>query len=124
MFKPLPEEHEPVPGLPLERVKAFIDFTKHIATLTTAALLLTTAFADRLLLNVPGRAYLVVPLSLAAASLVTCLFAHLRAIHLVDRPRVERTALNGFANWLIIATILFYLSVVVLAGVVILSFPT
>jgi hypothetical protein len=97
--------------------------TKHIATLATATLLLTTAFADRLLLNVPGRGYLIVPLSLAAASLITCLFAHLRGLHLVDRRQVAKVALNAFTNWLAVATILFYLSVLLLAGVVIFNFP-
>jgi hypothetical protein len=123
-IKPLPEIPEPDRGISIERAKALIDLLKHVATLSTATLLLTATMADRLFAGAVDRSLLIVPLVSSGIALAAALVAHMRALELVDRRSLRKGTVDGLALWGSIAIVLFLVSLAVIGFVAVKNFPT
>jgi hypothetical protein len=119
----LPDIPEPEKGIPLERAKGLVDFLKHVATLSTATLLLTATMADRLFAGATNRSLLVIPLVLAGGSLAISLVIHIGAIGLIDRPILQKGAFDRVAIWAATAITFFLASLLFVGWFAIQNFP-
>jgi hypothetical protein len=119
----LPEIPEPEKGIPLERAKGFVELLKHVATLSTATLLLTATMADRLFAGATNRSLLVIPLVLAGGSLAISLVTHIGAIGLLERPTLRKGVFDRVAIWTSTAITFFLASLLFVGWFAIQNFP-